>query len=122
MSKKNVINNLEIIPRLTARLSDRIAGYAGKQQPVNLGSAISAFVRDVATEFLLGQSYDNLGNEDFKAGMTAVFQGGGHVWRVTKHIPWFGPLLQSMPPSLVERIGDQGAKDFFKYLKASVAL
>lgn len=87
MSRANILKNVDMITKLTSQLSGRISSYAGSQQPLNLGSAISAFVRDVATEFLLGQSYDNLGNEDFNAGMTAVFQGGGHIWRVTKHIP-----------------------------------
>lgn len=116
MSKANVVKNIDIIQRLTTSLSDRIGAYAGKAETINLGSAISAFVRDVATELLLGKTYNNLGKEDFNEGMTAVFQGGGHVWRLTKHMPWFGPLMKSMPTSLIEKIGDQGAKDFFGYL------
>ncbi|KAJ4385468.1 hypothetical protein N0V93_009896 [Gnomoniopsis smithogilvyi] len=122
MSRANVIKNIDIVQRLTERLSGRIEEYAGKTKPINLGNAISAFVRDVATEFLLDKTYDNLGSEDFNEGMTAVFQGGGHVWRWTKHMPWFGPLMKSMPTSVIEKIGDKGTKDFFGYLKDTLQI
>ncbi|KAI0013591.1 cytochrome P450 [Xylariaceae sp. FL0662B] len=115
MSKANVDRNQDMIQRLTSKLSYRIAEYDGKPRTVNLGSALSAFVRDVATEWLLGKSYNNLDNEDFNSGMTAVFQGGGHVWRATKHFPWFGPLMKSIPSSIIEKTGDKGAIDFFSF-------
>ncbi|KAJ4423384.1 hypothetical protein N0V82_001988 [Gnomoniopsis sp. IMI 355080] len=122
ISRANVVKNLGVIQRLTGRLSDRIEDYAGRTESINLGSAVSAFVRDVATELLLDKTYDNLGSEDFNEGMTAVFQGGGHVWRCTKHMPWFGPLMKSMPSSVIEKIGDKGAKDFFGYLKDTLRI
>jgi hypothetical protein len=40
--------------------------------------ATSAFIRDVASEFLLGRGYNNLDREDFNAGVTVMFQGSDH--------------------------------------------
>lgn len=77
------------------------------KRTVNLGSALSAFVRDVATQWLLGKNYNNLDKEDFNSRMTAVFQGGGHVWRITKNFRWFGPLMMSIPSSIIEKTGGQ---------------
>lgn len=116
MSKANVDRNQDIIRRLTSKLCGRIDEFNEETRTVNLGSALSAFVRDVATEWLLGKSYNNLDRDDFNSQMTAVFQGGGHVWRVTKHFPWFGPLMKSIPSSIIEKIGDRGAIDFFSFL------
>ncbi|KAI4861310.1 cytochrome P450 [Hypoxylon rubiginosum] len=79
MSKANVERDQDMIQDLIAKL-------------LNLGSALSAFVRDVATQWLLGKNYNNLDKEDFNSRMTAVFQGGGHVWRITKNFRWFGAI------------------------------
>ncbi|KAI1393370.1 cytochrome P450 [Hypoxylon trugodes] len=116
MSKANVERNRDIIQGLTFKLCDRIDEFHKDARTVNLGSALSAFVRDVATEWLLGKSFNNLDKEDFNSQMTAVFQGGGHVWRMTKHFRWFGPLMKSIPPSIIKKIGDKGAIDLFSFL------
>ena len=42
------------------------------QQQSKLGSALNAFVRDVATQWLLGKNYDNPSKEDLNWGMTIV--------------------------------------------------
>ncbi|KAF7950152.1 hypothetical protein EAE96_007447 [Botrytis aclada] len=84
---------------------------------VNLGAATSAFTRDVATEFILAKSYSSLDKEDFDVGMTNVFQGSGHIWRITKHITWFGPTMKSIPVDWVLKVADDGTKAFFRYLK-----
>ncbi|KAF5869064.1 putative cytochrome p450 protein [Botrytis fragariae] len=89
----------------------------GTGQIVNLGAAPSAFTRDVSTEFILGKSYNSLDEEDFDIGMTSVFQGSGHIWRITKHITWFAPTMKSIPVDWVMKVADDGTKAFFRYLK-----
>ncbi|OTB06193.1 hypothetical protein M426DRAFT_55658 [Hypoxylon sp. CI-4A] len=116
MSRANVIRNQGTIQTLASKLCHRLREFEGQSEAVNLSSAISAFVRDVATQSLLGKNYDNLGKEDFNSAMTNVFQGAGHVWRTTKHFRWFGPLMKSIPVSLMEKTGDEGVINFFKFL------
>ena len=116
-SKAKVTARQEVIRRNVDKLCTRILGFT--EATVDLGAAISAFTRDVSTEFVSGKTYNSLDQEDFNAGMTNVFQDSGHIWRITKHVTWFGPTLKSIPIDWVMRAADQGTKAFFRYLKAS---
>ncbi|KUI65210.1 Trichodiene oxygenase [Cytospora mali] len=60
-SKVNVASRQRMIQGLASKLS------------------ISAFTRDVATEFVLGKNYHNLDNENFGADMTNVLQSSGAI-------------------------------------------
>lgn len=116
-SKSNVSRKQDILQRLTDKLSDRLRGFAGSDSTVNLTAALSALARDVGAEFILGKRYGNLEAEDFNIGMTGVFSSGGKVWLLTKHVRWFGPLMKSLPLDFVEKMGDQGTKEFFGFIK-----
>lgn len=120
-SKSNVVRKQDILQRLTDKLSDRLRGFAGSDATVNLTAALSALARDVGAEFILGKKYANLEAEDFNLGMTGVFQSGGKVWLLTKHVRWFGPLMKSLPLDFVEKMGDQGTKEFFGFLKVTLS-
>ncbi|KAK5992086.1 N-acetyltryptophan 6-hydroxylase ivoC [Cladobotryum mycophilum] len=121
-SKANVANKQDIIQRLSSKLCDRISEFSDTKTTINLGTAISAFTRDVATEFILGKSYDNLDMTDFNAGMTGVLQSSGAIWRLTKHVRWFGPLMKSLPLAFVEKMADDGTKAFFTFLKDTMRI
>ncbi|KAI0809864.1 trichodiene oxygenase [Xylaria sp. FL0064] len=88
---------------------------------LSLSAVISALTRDVATEFILGKSYNSLESRDFNAGLAVLFQSSGGVWRITKHLPWYGPLLKSLPvPAWLVQRADDGVKSFFGFLKSMV--
>jgi hypothetical protein len=108
-----------LIRRHVQKFCDRISQLSETEQIVNIGAAMSAFTRDVSTEFILGKTYNSLDKEDFDVGMTNVFQGSGHIWRITKHITWFGPTMKAIPIDWVMKIADEGTKAFFRYLKVS---
>ena len=91
--------------------------YANSKETLNLGVAISAFTADVATEYILGKSCNNLDRQDFNVNMTNVLQSNDTIWRVTRHVRWLGPTMKSLPISLVEKMGDDGIKMFFAFLK-----
>ncbi|RYP52142.1 hypothetical protein DL768_002692 [Monosporascus sp. mg162] len=116
-SKASVTRKQGIIHSLADKLCDRIRKCVDSESSMNVGTAISAFTRDVATQFILGKDYRNLDTEDFNAGMTAVLQSSGAIWRVTKHVPWLGPTMKSLPPSFMERIADDATKSFLNFLK-----
>jgi hypothetical protein len=62
-----------------------------------------------------------LEKEDFKVAITNMFQQGGGIWRITKHVPWFGPVVRSIPRNLLSKIADSGTRAFFRFLEASHA-
>lgn len=77
---------------------------------MQLGLAISAFTQDVGVDFIYAREGYNLDEEDYNAAMTDVLQRSGYIWRATKHVPWIGPLIKSLPASLIERFGNDGTK------------
>ena len=118
-SKVKVSNRQEIIRIRVNKLQARIDSAAASKSVFNLGTAFSAMTTDVATEYILGKSYDNLNRTDFNQNMTNMLQGSGGMWRATKHVRFLGPLLKAMPLSMLERIGDADVKAFVAFLKVS---
>ncbi|KAK7748143.1 hypothetical protein SLS53_001397 [Cytospora paraplurivora] len=83
---------------------------------VDLGAAFTAFVRDVVNDYIFGKHYHDLGKEDFDAGMVVAAQAGGLLWRITKFIRFFGPLMRSIPPQRIMAVSDPVTKNFFRFM------
>lgn len=118
VSKPSVVRREDLIHRLCEKLCARISEFSGTGTPNNIGAAISAFTRDVGTEFFLNVNHDHIGKEDFNEGLTNVIKSSGAIWRITKHVRWFAPAMKSLPVALVEKIADSGTKAFFDFLKS----
>lgn len=116
-SKAKVASQQDLIRRNVDKLCERILQFSDAKRTINLGAATSAFTRDVSTEYALGRNYNSLDLGDFNAGMTVVLQGSGRIWRITKHVTWFGPTMRSIPVDWVMKVADEGTKAFFTYLK-----
>lgn len=80
---------------------------------------MSACTRDVANEYVVGKTYNELDLDDFGIGLSIASQGAGVFWRTTKHIRWFGPLLRAMPISWAMKTADEGTKSFLGYMQVS---
>jgi hypothetical protein len=99
------------------KLCDRITGFQGTGRSLDLGAAISAFQRDVSTDFILGTSHNTLEQEDFGMGMTLFMQEGGRIWRINKHIPWYSPLMLAIPRNfLIKYSGDKELANWLRYV------
>ncbi|KAI1736981.1 cytochrome P450 [Xylaria scruposa] len=127
LSKGNVSNKQDIVSRLVSKLCHRLDGFAKSNHGTNatrikLSHAISSFTRDVATEFLFGESHNNLDHPEFNPGLTTVLQSSGSIWRISKHIRWYGRVMKSLPLSLVERLSDDNGKAFLVFLKDMIRL
>jgi hypothetical protein len=109
-SKATVSNRQQIIQNRLSDLCDRIQEYDGSSRALSIETTISAFAGDVATEYIIGKSYDNLGRQDFNANMTNVLQSSGAIWRITKHVRFLGPTLKALPIPIVEKMGDDGGQ------------
>ncbi|KUJ18476.1 cytochrome P450 [Mollisia scopiformis] len=118
-SKTKVAQQQDLIRQKVEQLCKRISQFSTSKKAIDLGAATSAFTRDVSTDFILARNYKSLDHEDFNAGMTNVFQDSGHIWRITKHITWFGPTMKSIPIDWIMRVADEGTKSFFRYLQDS---
>ncbi|KAI0475699.1 cytochrome P450 [Xylariaceae sp. FL0804] len=119
-SKAKVSNQQDMIMRHVQRLSDRLSGFAASQKTVDVGAAFTAFVRDVVNEYIFGKHYDDLGKEDFDPGMVVAAQAGGLMWRVTKFVRFFGPLMRSIPPRWIMAVSDPAMKCWFRFTMASM--
>lgn len=93
-------------------LTDLAAGF-------DLGAAASAYTRDTANEYIVGKQYGELGDKDFGLELSNASQGGGFMWRTTKHIRWFGPTMRSIPIDWIMKSADEGTKAFLRYLQVS---
>lgn len=83
---------------------------------------MSAFTRDTANEFIVGKQYNELEEKDFGIVLSHASQGGGVMWRTTKHIRWFGPTIRSIPIDWVLKVADDGTKAFLRYLQVGQPL
>ena len=70
---------------------------------------------------MLDKTYASLDKDDFNVAVTNMLQNGGFIWRVTKHLPFFGPMTKSIPLSIMSKVVDDGTKAFFQYVQASRA-
>ena len=102
------------------RLCDRIDKLVETKSVFNIGTAFSALTIDVATEFILGESYDNLERKDFDQCMTNMLQASGGIWRTTKHFPFIDSMVKAMPLDMLEKIGNADMKEFMAYLTVRV--
>ncbi|KAI1495963.1 cytochrome P450 [Biscogniauxia marginata] len=119
-SKAKVSSRQDMIDRYLGKLCDRISVFAESRETFNFGAAITAFVRDVAFDFILGKSYKSLDRDDFDQAMVTASSGSGQVWRATKHLRFIGPVLKSVPIDWIIKYGDHGTKLFFRFMKENM--
>ncbi|KAL2043494.1 hypothetical protein N7G274_003801 [Stereocaulon virgatum] len=118
-SKANVASRQGLILDKVKKLRERMNDYSISGSELNLGAALSATSTDVATEYILGESYDNLNRTDFNQDLMNMLQASGGMWRATKHIRFLGPMMKAMPLSVLERSGGSDVKAFVAFLKTS---
>ncbi|KAI1803415.1 cytochrome P450 [Daldinia bambusicola] len=120
-SKVKVSHQEDMIMRHVQAIFNRLSGFAASQKTVDVGAAFTAFVRDVVNEYIFGKHYNDLGKEDFDAGMVVAAQAGGLLWRTTKFIRFFGPFMRCIPPQWIMAVSDPIMKDFFRFMIISMA-
>lgn len=120
-SKVKVSRQQDMIMRHVQALFDRLSGFAASGKTIDIGAAFSSFVRDVINEYIFGKHYNDLSKEDFDAGMVAAAQAGGLLWRTTKFIRFFGPLMRSIPPQWIMAVSDPAMKGFFHFMIVSLS-
>lgn len=119
-SKPKVSNQQEMIMGHVRSLFDRLSGFAESQETFDLGAAFTAFVRDVTNDYIFGKHYNDLGKKDFDAGMVVAAQAGGLLWRTTKFIRFFGPMIRAIPPQWIMAVSNPVMKDFFRFMIVSL--
>jgi hypothetical protein len=116
-SKAKIAARQGFIRKNVDKLCGRIASLV--ETKFNLGAATSAFTRDIANEFVVGKSYNELDAEDFNIGVSISSSGAGVFWRTTKFFRWFGPTLRAVPANWALKWADEGTKSFLRYLLVS---
>ena len=120
-SKAKVAKQEDMIMKHAHRLYGRLATFAVSRKPVDIGAALTAFVRDVVNEYMFGKHYNDLEKTDFDAGMVVAAQAGGLLWRTTKFIRFFGPMMRSIPPTWIMAVSDPVMKEFFRFMVVCLA-
>ncbi|KAI1412121.1 hypothetical protein F5Y13DRAFT_47653 [Hypoxylon sp. FL1857] len=95
--KARVNGHQDMIHRHLEKLCDRISIFSESRETFNFGAAITAYVRNVAFDFILGKNYGSLDKDDFDEAMVTASSGSGQVWRATKHLRFIGRMLKSIP-------------------------
>ena len=116
-SKTNVARRQDIVRARVNKLYYRVKEAATQENMFDLGDALAATGTDIGTEYILGQSFNNLDRVDFNMHMTNMVRSHGAMWRTTKHIPFLGPLLMAIPLSLLAKISGQDTKEFVAFLR-----
>jgi hypothetical protein len=116
-SKARVAAHQGMVRSKANRLCERLAEFAREGRSVDLGAAISAYTRDISVAFVLGRSYNGLEEKDFNVDTTNAIQGAGGMWRTTKHIPWFAPLMHSIPKDFLIKNGDPETASIMRFVK-----
>lgn len=116
-SKPKVYSSEAMIHMYAEKLCQRISEYSGTT--FDLGAASLAFTQDVATEYIMRRTYGSLDREDFDVSMLVVLQGAGRVWRLNKHLRWYGHLLKLLPMNLLSKIAGDTLTTFLLRLHVS---
>lgn len=119
-SKPNVTRKQEVLKRNLHRLIGRLDGFVTSGKRLNLSDALSAFARDVSTEFMLGRCYGNLDHDDFNTRMTQATLSLTQLWMITKHLRWVGGTLMSLPIPVAKMIGGKQNQAFFAFLDGTL--
>ena len=121
LSKGNVVRRQDIIRTCVEKLHHRIHDSVSKAQEFDLGDALAATGTDIATSYLLGQSFNNLDHSNYNAPMTNIVRSFGQIWVITKHIPLVGTILLNTPLALLEKFSsDEGTKTFVRFQRVSL--
>ncbi|KAI1329342.1 cytochrome P450 [Xylariaceae sp. FL0255] len=120
-SKVRVSNRIDMIKQHLDKLCGRITSFAEAGEAFNLGAAVTAFVRDVAFDFILGKNYQNLDKNDFDVHMVTASSGSGQMWRLTKHVRFIGPLMKSIPMDWLIKHVEGDMKLFFQFMMENLA-
>lgn len=99
------------------KLHSRISDAAAQGIIFDLGDALAATATDIATEYILGKSFNNLNRVDFNRPMTNMIRSHGGMWRTTKHVTFLGPILLAMPLSLLEKVSGEDSREFVAFLR-----
>lgn len=118
-SKVKVSNQQDMIVRHAEVLFGRLSRFSGSRETVDLGAAFTAFVRDVINEYLFGKHYNDLAKEEFDPVMVVAAQAAGLMWRISKFIRFFGPVMQSIPPRWIMAVSDPIMKAYFRFMLVS---
>ncbi|KAI1422714.1 trichodiene oxygenase [Xylaria sp. FL1777] len=114
-SRTKVYSSQYMIQFYVDKLCQRISGYVGTT--FDLGAASLAFTQDVANDFIMRKTYSSLDREDFDVAMLVVLQGAGRVWRLNKHLRWYGHILKALPLNLLSKVAGDTLRIFLFRLR-----
>lgn len=100
-SKASIRRLDPVIQRTLAHLLDRMSKCGKAKDIMPMSVVYKAATSDIITGYSFGKSTDYLKREDYnEAFFSAVDANFAMAWPMT-YIPWLGPLLSLIPPSIM---------------------
>lgn len=119
-SKNSIAKRMGLIRTSISAFCSVIDDAAASDRVLDIGAGVSAWQRDVALDFLIDEHPNDLGKPDLAKAMTTFIEGATKMWRITKHLPWYGPMMKAIPKDfLIKHSSDVGLVAWAKRHKAS---
>ncbi|TVY27685.1 Cytochrome P450 monooxygenase [Lachnellula hyalina] len=101
-SRRSVMNLVPVIHEKLELLCKQFDEYVESHKPVNLTKAFPALTGDIMMEYFFGFTYSHVESPGFLSFHEAYlgFISSGHI---ATQFPWFLPLMDSIPDSIVMR-------------------
>ena len=99
------MNKLEIINReKVSTLLERFEIHRATGKSISLSIILRALTSDIINQYAFGNSGNNLGRDDYNASFYESIAAFFEVAPAAMHCSWLGPLLNSLPESLMIKL------------------
>lgn len=98
---------LEKVEQLATRFNE--AAQAKEKPVLRLDAAFMALTMDIICHYAYGESYNYLGDDDFRARWREAMISALENGILLRNFPWVLPVLQSIPYSVLQVINPNGA-------------
>ncbi|KAL1962675.1 hypothetical protein VTN77DRAFT_9309 [Rasamsonia byssochlamydoides] len=109
-SKKAVAKMEPLIRDKVERLCARFADAVDSQAVIRLDAAYMALTMDIITHYAFGESYNYIGDEDFRLSWKEAVIGALENGILLRRFPWALPILKAIPLPVLQRVNPNAAK------------
>lgn len=89
------------------KLCNRLEGFVGTGQPVNLKYAYIALTSDIITEYAYCKPLGALDEEDFNPMLHSSAMVSSEASHIFSQLEWVFPMLQLLPESFVKKMSPE---------------
>ena len=103
-SKRSVLKLEPMIHGMVEKLSSRVAGFKGSDQPLNMKNASAALAMDVVTQYAFAKPYGALDDEEFAPQWPEAIEAFGERTYLNVYFPRIGNVMRRLPLWVAKRL------------------